>query len=699
MLNPKKILDGMNKMSKLMNDTKEIAVGLVKENNARPTSARTLKQSRIALLERIEELKKRQEWNEASLESLEMLEGLIRASLSKPKMALVGMSDVGKSHLTNKLLGTDKIPSDWSPMTSVNIYIKHVEDRPDFLKEEVIIFSGETEGFDIGRIDDEGYAERHLLAQGDENLLVMHATRSDEEATMSNQARAAVVYLDSPILERCDIIDVPGFGTGDRETDDQYAKNSREVADIILYLSLSNAFMRGPDIGFLKESIEALPVVKNLESSLGNLFVIGSQAHIIGDEQKMNRILDLGAQRFYRTVPQEEWDVRAKETGLSHSESDIRMRFYPYTTNDEKLRSGFEEALNELLETLPRLREEESRKTIDSLVEEQRKAVSMEIKKHRSILDDREAALDRLREIELSEPERQQKTRRHRQEIKTFIGNLMNEDINRFDDVYEEVMKRDNIVRWIEEGKLTKSKEDQQNLVEYLANTLTFRLKEVLKGSTSRFVDRIEGFVGDFEKDVTSPSGFDIGNIANSFNARNAFIGGAAGVASLGGMAAYAATLGNLGAYIIVAKGVGVLSALGVNIGIFGGMPGIMAGIAAIGGPVTIGIALTAVIGLSIYGIMNANAWRDKVAESIRKSFAKNEAKSKFSEEIIKYWGATTISFEAAADELETEWKNHLEMMRQEIKETDSVTIQQHIDELDSYDEFLKDIKGSLSNN
>ncbi len=43
----------------------------------------------------------------------------------------------------------------------------------------------------------------------------------------------------------------------------------------------------------------------------------------------MNRILDLGAQRFYRTVPKEEWDVRAKETELSHSENDIRMRFYP----------------------------------------------------------------------------------------------------------------------------------------------------------------------------------------------------------------------------------------------------------------------------------------------------------------------------------------------------------------------------------
>ncbi len=96
--------------------------------------------------------------------------------------------------------------------------------------------------------------------------------------------------------------------------------------------------------------------------------------------------------------------------------------------------------MNELLETLPRLREEESRKTIDALIDEQRKAIGLEIDKHRSILDDRDAALNRLREIELSEPERQQKTRRHRQEIKTMISDLTNQDMERFDEDYEDVM-------------------------------------------------------------------------------------------------------------------------------------------------------------------------------------------------------------------------------------------------------------------
>ncbi len=96
---------------------------------------------------------------------------------------------------------------------------------------------------------------------GNEELLVTYATRMSDEKTEGHEAKAAVVYLDSPILKRCDIIDVPGFGTGDRVSDDLYAQESRQIADIILYMSVSNAFMRGTDISFLKSTIDTLPFI------------------------------------------------------------------------------------------------------------------------------------------------------------------------------------------------------------------------------------------------------------------------------------------------------------------------------------------------------------------------------------------------------------------------------------------------------
>ncbi len=83
-----------------------------------------------------------------------------------------------------------------------------------------------------------------------------------------------------------------------------------------------------------------------------------------------------------------------------------------------------------------------------------------------------------------------------------------------------------------------------------------------------------------------------------------------------------------------------------------------MGWIAAIGGPVTLGIALTAIIGISIYGIMNANAWKEKIADAIRKSFEKNDAKSKFNDEIIKYWESTMMTSKRPWTSLRTNGKS-----------------------------------------
>lgn len=60
---------------------------------------------------------------------------------------------------------------------------------------------------------------------------------------------------------------------------------------------------------------------------------------------------------------------------------------------------------------------------------------------------------------------------------------------------------------------------------------------------------------------------------------------------TLGGLGLWAATVGNLGGYILVAKGVSLLSALGISVG---GTAAAASFVAAIGGPITIGIALAA---------------------------------------------------------------------------------------------------------
>lgn len=105
----------------------------------------------------------------------------------------------------------------------------------------------------------------------------------------------------------------------------------------------------------------------------------------------------------------------------------------------------------------------------------------------------------------------------------------------------------------------------------------------------------------------------------SGFNSRAAFIGGLAGLGSLGAMSLYVSTIAsNLGAYVLVGKAAGVLTALGIT----GSVTSVTSFVAAIGGPITIGIAIAALIGYVIYRIVGGS-WQKslakKVADAIRK--------------------------------------------------------------------------------
>lgn len=51
----------------------------------------------------------------------------VNANLVKPSVSIVGRSDTGKSTLINSLIGMDKMPTSWTPTTSIAVYIKHIK--------------------------------------------------------------------------------------------------------------------------------------------------------------------------------------------------------------------------------------------------------------------------------------------------------------------------------------------------------------------------------------------------------------------------------------------------------------------------------------------------------------------------------------------------------------------------------------------
>ena len=59
----------------------------------------------------------------------------------KPNLVLVGRFDSGKSHLANVLMGGKFLPSQYQPATRVITFVFHLEDRPSWFKEQVLILA------------------------------------------------------------------------------------------------------------------------------------------------------------------------------------------------------------------------------------------------------------------------------------------------------------------------------------------------------------------------------------------------------------------------------------------------------------------------------------------------------------------------------------------------------------------------------
>lgn len=620
------------------------------------------------------------------------LEKIIQTTIVKPTVAIVGMSDAGKSRLINSLLGIDKMPTSWTPTTSVSVHIKHVDDRPAFIEDEVWIFKGDKSGFDTKKIYDETYCEKWKIASGPASILAEYGTRQGDKYDLE-EASAAVVYVESSILQICDIVDLPGFGTGDRRNDDILAQKSREFADIVVYMSIANGFLRATDIEFIKSTLNSLPVIENKENeltTLNNLFVVASQAHAIdnGNKIELEKILDAGSQRLFSLVPEEIWQNREEQSGYVHTESSLRERFFTYTTDKPYLRECFEEEIRQLLQKIPSIVNRSAIEAIRKHTESLELNLKREINQYEEILKEREKYKILLEEIKRNEPMRVNGNEQARKSVLNSIKTLKNEAIRDFERDFTSVIFVENIVDIIKEKKYKKKKEDMELLAGYLSSKLQAKLQTILKSKSEDLNKVIDNYLKNFNIQInkfeSQLKGFDI-----PFDTLKIFASGLAGLATFGGLAIWASTLGNLGAYILVAKGVSVLSALGISIA--GGTAGAASAVAALGGPITLGIALAVIVGLSMFAFVSGG-WQKSIAKKLVKEYSKQDAFNQFVTEIEKFWIDTETAFTAAADHLDAEWRTYVEDLSEMVNSYSVVEIQESILKAERLQRFFEEM-------
>lgn len=591
----------------------------------------------------------------------------------KPRVAFIGRSDVGKSTLINALIGNKTVPEAWTPTTSIIVYVKHVSDKPTYCVGNVMVFKSDDNAniWDDTKLPDEKYTKSFCIAEGDYTLLQDYGARQGAKYEQTDVS-SAVVFVDSDILNNCDLLDLPGYGTKDREEDDSLLKKVKNV-DILVYMSVANGFMRGDDINWLQGELPNLaPIVLNSRQlkPLSNLYIVASQAHTVsnGSIDVLNTILQKGADRFEQTLSPNYWN----NLGQTATSNDFRSRFFTYSTDQESLRSGFEKDLRSLLLKLPEIIKVSAVDYIKDYAKDAKINIEKSLQSFREILLEREEKKKKLEKIEANELQRIYENENKKAEIIQKIKEFSQKASVDITNSYNTILTVDNIIQFIEKNGWSKKEEDMKQLSAKLSNLLNDSYTSVLKKYSKELSYEVDVFLQNFEnttKIFTSKDGVEVDS---GFNVKASFAGGLAGLVTYGALSVWAASLGNLGAYILVAKGVSVLAAMGISVG------GTAAASAAIGGPIVIVIRIATILASLVY-VMFSGSWKKAISKKIVNAYDKKNVLANYLTQNTTYWNDTEKAFKHASGKLEKDFEYYIANLKKEVYESDDEDVKAKI--------------------
>lgn len=613
--------------------------------------------------------------------------------IRKPKFVFLGRSDSGKSTMINALLGKEVLPTSWTPTTSIVVYLKHIEDRPSFIKDELWIFKKGDNGdlWDDSLLSNEEECKSWKIAGGNAEMLASYGTRKGE-CYREDSMGAAVLFIESDALKNCDFMDVPGF-TGGIESDNVSARKAQSRADALIYLSPANGFLSPEDFTYLKEGIGFLTIPErkngNKATPLANLYIVATQAHIPngGNPEEIRKILDSGAERFTASLTEAFWCNRKEITGYDYGQKELSARFFSYTTDISDLRKDFEDDLMHLIEFMPSMICDEAIKAIKTYCAD----TSLEVRADVSVLEDilynYEKKVQELHTLQKNEPKRKLENAQEKDNLLNKQNEYKHCSHTDFQTAYNRILSEGHIIGVIEDKRLKSKKDDMHLLCSYVNSEVEDQFNAVVKQYGNKFSKDVENYITSFSNSCTV-NGIHISGSAENFNAKRAFASGLTGAATLGALGFWASTLGNLGGYILVAKGVSLLSALGISVG---GTAAAISAVAAIGGPITVGIGIALVAATAVFGLFSGG-WKKKAAKKIIAVFEEQNAFRQYGDALNKFWNDTNHAFLDASVKMEAAWEKELENLRATVENFDKDTITERIRNGEKVVDFFSNI-------
>ncbi len=587
----------------------------------------------------------------------------------KPNVVLTGGFDAGKSHMANALLGSKNLPVGYQPATRVITFIRHIEDRPEWFNGDVLIFDEDfwlkdergSQIIDLILLDDRERCENYSIQAGDFSLLQKYGVHGEHEDIA---AHAAVVYIDAPLLKACNLIDLPGYSDRPDEIskDVEKANSATQLADVLLYASPAKGHINGQDMIRLASLLRLLPTPENESNNfptLGNLFIVATHADPSISDQQLKEIPSKAAKRLYRELSETVLERRREQTDRSITEADLRQRLFTFwSEKPDRCERLFDELTKTLGEFLPQARMHRIEREMKAIKEDNVKKYLDLIERYEKNLTDLEAKDAQRSQLEIlkkNESSRKQEAQQKREKVRQGIQELKQDTKTEFEKYARQLLTVDSVENIIC-NRYDDKREAKEFLAGYLVEKLQNHTEQIIKVNSEKLRHEIEDFLKLYEVKLPNI------NVCMEipFDAQGAFLGGLAGLGSIGALSAWAAALGNLGGYILVAKLVSLLSALGIGFGFTGGTAGVMVFVAAIGGPIVLGIGLAASLAFGIWSLFG-ESWQKRLAKQTVKYFKEQDISQKLCKGIDEYWQDTINGFEKGADAVKTDWNNYLE--------------------------------------
>ncbi len=633
------------------------------------------------------------------------LKNQLKLYKQKPNVVLTGGFDAGKSHMANALLGSQNLPVGYQPATRVITFIRHIEDRPEWLKKDVLIFNEDfwlkdeksKQIIDLLLLDNQERCNKYSIQAGSYDILQKYGVHGEYE---NIAAHAAVVYMDSPLLKACNLIDLPGYSDQPDEVskDVEKANSAAQIADVLLYASPAKGHINGQDMIRLAGLMRLLPSPENECDdfpTLGNFFIVATHADPSISNEQLKLILEKAAKRLYNNLSETVLERRQEQTGRPITQTILQNRFFSFwSERPDRCQHLFDELTKTLCEFIPKARISRIDREMKAIKEDNTKKYLDLIERYEKSLHDVEARsiqLAQLKALEANEPSRLHETKQKFETVHERIQELKQDTIASFSTYARKLLTVDS-VKAIIHNKYDDKREAKECLAGYLVEKLQNQTEQLIKTNSDNLRPYIEEFLGTYTEAILKLPNLNV-SINIPFDAKGSFLGGIAGLGSIGALSAWAAALGNLGSYILVAKLVSLLSALGIGFGFTGGTAGVISFVAAIGGPIVLAVGLAAALAFGVWSLFG-DSWQTRLAKQTVKYFEKQSVCKKFIEGIENFWQDTANSFDKGANAVESDWNKHFEHLHEisaeKIESQD--TIKNILDKLKALYQFFANI-------